>query len=355
MSRPNIATPAQINERLAQCPRPDGGTGWDAKWDAEGMCMIVRPLGTTDLRRPITDDEIAAIVMDSRSSHNRPLPTWSRSNQSWAAWRARNSTLQFREWLESLDVAEPIHPAKIFEWVWGPKFDSDYARLVEKFAVAWYVGTVARQYCGPEGFDLPCMLVLSGPQGCGKGSLVQHAVPPQFVAEVSMRKLHSDNPERAMSDHARGKALLECAELDGLRRQTTAAVKALVTRRVDRYDPKFKESRDVVRRWCMVGTSNERECLPFDPSGNRRFAVASLSGRAVHDPTVWMQTHRAALWAWARDYVAAAKADGRSDHDIAMSISPLLDDDCVEMQERQAEVYMWQPPDKPADKYEGRF
>ena len=52
-----------------------------------------------------------------------------------------------------------------------------------------------------------------------------------------------------------------------------------------------------LRRCIIVGTSNDRTCLPNDPSGNRRFVSVVLRGGDPAALRGYLNEHRAQLWA----------------------------------------------------------
>ena len=70
-----------------------------------------------------------------------------------------------------------------------------------------------------------------------------------------------------------GRVICEMSELSGFKRAELESLKAFISRRDDgatrlayRRDPET-----TLRRYILVGTSNDAECLPNDPSGNTRF------------------------------------------------------------------------------------
>ena len=92
---------------------------------------------------------------------------------------------------------------------------------------------------------------------------------------------------------------MECAELAGATRTDLARLKAFVTRTDDggtrlayRRDP---ESRP--RRAVIVGTTNDPNCLPNDPTGNRRFVPIAVTAGKLRHMRAWLDQHRGQLWA----------------------------------------------------------
>ena len=74
-------------------------------------------------------------------------------------------------------------------------------------------------------------------------------------------------------------------------------MKAYISRRDDgatrlsyRRDPET-----ALRRFILVGTSNDQECLPNDPSGNTRFVPIQCGAGSHVEP--YLDAHREQLWA----------------------------------------------------------
>ena len=94
-----------------------------------------------------------------------------------------------------------------------------------------------------------------------------------------------------------GRVIVELSELTGFRRAELENLKAFISRRDDgatrlayRHDPET-----ALRRFILVGTSNDVECLPADPSGNTRF-VPVLCSKGSHVEPV-LAKWRTQLWA----------------------------------------------------------
>lgn len=140
--------------------------------------------------------------------------------------------------------------------------DTPYTRAVSLFMWTAMAGRVATPGC-----KVDMIPVLMGKQGSGKSETIKALVPDQtFYAEFDLRK-QDDDQARMM----RGVLVGEIAELNGLRGKESEAVKAFITRTIEKFIPKYMEYKiDFPRRLVFFGTTNEDEFLT-DPTGNRRW------------------------------------------------------------------------------------
>jgi len=139
--------------------------------------------------------------------------------------------------------------------------DTPYVRAV---AICFLVGLVARI------FDPGCkhdhMLVLYGPQGCGKSSWAEWLAGLQWFSDSLYSMAGKDAYEQLW-----GKWLLEISEMAAMRRQEVEQVKAFVSKQVDSFRAAYAvRSEDHPRQCAFIGTTNEAKFL-HDQTGGRRF------------------------------------------------------------------------------------
>ena len=109
------------------------------------------------------------------------------------------------------------------------------------------------------------MVILTGPQGLGKSTLLDKMSRGWF--NDSIRTFEG----KEASELLQGVWLVEVAELDAFRKTDIARIKQFLSLRTDRYRPAYGRNVKELPRCCVFfGTCNETEFLQ-DPTGNRRF------------------------------------------------------------------------------------
>ena len=229
--------------------------------------------------------------------------TWARSLD---AVLYDNEADPFRDWLVELPRWDGV--ARLSHWL-GEVFETDGGRLAEWAARFVYLGAVARAV--HPGLKLDEMPVLIGPQGCGKSTALALALPPDQPCWFSDGlNLAATSKERA--EALLGRVIVEASEMAGSTRAEIENLKSFLSRTDDgavrlayRRNPET-----MLRRSIIIGTTNDENCLPNDPSGNRRFVVVRVRSSPGGVPALrdYLNRYRGQLWAEAL-YVYACKLD----------------------------------------------
>lgn len=149
-----------------------------------------------------------------------------------------------------------------------------------------------------------CMLspipVLIGEENAGKSSLGRAVLPPAF-AEDGFADIDLGADPKEFYESIQGRIVVEAPEISGYSKQDQNKIKANLTRQVD--TPRLAYGREPVtkpRRVIIFATSNEDLPLMNTGTGNRRFCVIELLGRAKHRLEDYFHEHRDALFAAAK-------------------------------------------------------
>ena len=140
--------------------------------------------------------------------------------------------------------------------------NTDYTRSVTAIT---FLSAVKRAY--ESGCKVDSMLILEGPQGCLKSTLIKVLCPDE--------KYYSDTPLQIGNKDAyqqlRGKFLYEISEMSSILNSRNNDAKTYLSAAVDNYRGSYgSRNADYRRRNIFIGTTNDREYL-LDSTGGRRY------------------------------------------------------------------------------------
>ena len=200
---------------------------------------------------------------------------------------------QIRAALDIVSSENSFHPIRDYlnTLVWDgverirhllPKYlgaeESDYVYEMTKLMM---LGAISRVF--HPGCKFEIMLCLVGGQGAGKSTLLRFlAIRDEWFTD-DLRRLDDDNVYRKMQGHW----FIEMAEMLA----TTSAksielIKSFLSRTKETYKIPYEvHPEDRPRQCVFLGTSNNVNFLPYDKTGNRRFAPVQIdASRAEHHP-----------------------------------------------------------------------
>lgn len=155
--------------------------------------------------------------------------------------------------------------------------DSAYNRAVTRKA---FTAAVARAMTPGCKFDN--MVILAGPQGIGKSTLLDKMSRGWF--NDSIRTFEG----KEASELLQGVWLVEVSELDAFRKTDVSRIKQFLSLRADRFRAAYGRNVKEIPRSCVFfGTTNTSDFLQ-DMTGNRRFWPVD-TGEEKHSKTVWAE------------------------------------------------------------------
>lgn len=171
--------------------------------------------------------------------------------------------------------------------------DSEYVRQVTRKTFCAAVKRILLPGCK---FDT--ILVLNGPQGIGKSTLVQKLGGEWFNDSLAL----SDTQTKVGAEKLQGYWILEIGELAGMRKTDIETLRSFISRQDDVYRAAYARRVTHHKRQCIfVGTTNAGDAGYLrDLQGNRRFWDVKVSGDGLLE--VWDMTADdvAQIWAEAK-------------------------------------------------------
>lgn len=152
--------------------------------------------------------------------------------------------------------------------------DNEYTRAVTALLLR---AAVARAY--NPGCKYDYMVVLQGPQGIGKSTLLRKLARRDEFFVDDVKNIGSKDAQELIQ----GRWFVEFAELAAFKGKQVETLKSFITSQTDSYRvPYAKRPVQLPRRCVLVGTTNLGEYLE-DPTGNRRFMPVRCDGKGTRD------------------------------------------------------------------------
>lgn len=198
---------------------------------------------------------------------------------------AENAFHPVIDWLEGLKWDGKPREKRILIDYLGAEDNAYTEEITEKF----FKAAIARVYSPGVKFDY--CLVVSGPQGIGKSTLLRHMGQKWFTdAVVSIKG------KEAM-DQLQGNWIIELSEMQAATRAENEELKAFISRQNDKYRPPYgRRVEDHLRQCVFAATTNDRIFLK-DRTGGRRFWIILCEGGGAKPLQEFTMEEAAQCWA----------------------------------------------------------
>lgn len=170
--------------------------------------------------------------------------------------------------------------------------DNEYTRAVGRYM---WSGLAGRIYA--PGCQLDMVIALQSRQGTKKSTGLAALVPdPDYFTDGLDLHKDDDNFKRML----RGKVVVEIAEMAGLSKGDIDVVKRVITRKAEKWVEKYQISETVFNRRCMLfASTNKKEFLPQDETGQRRWLpveIAEINRDLITADRAQLWAEGAAIW-----------------------------------------------------------
>ena len=151
--------------------------------------------------------------------------------------------------------------------------DNEYVRAVTRKTLCAAIKRVLYPGCK---FD--SMLVLNGPQGVGKSTLIAKLAGEWFSDSLNL----GDTKDKTAAEKLQGYWILEIGELAGLKKAEVETLRSFLSRQNDIYCAAFgKRATPHLRQCVFFGTTNAESGYLRDTTGNRRFWPVKTPGTGI--------------------------------------------------------------------------
>lgn len=208
-----------------------------------------------------------------------------------------NSFHPIREYLETLEWDGEERIAKALHHFLGAE-QNDYSAAVMKMHMLAAINRIYKPGCK---YDI--MLCLVGGQGIGKSTFFRYlAIKDEWFTD-DVKSLE----DKRVYEYLQGHWIVELAEMHAVTNgKSIEGTKSFITRQKDVYRiPYERRAEDRERQCVFCGTSNDMTFLPYDRTGNRRFAPvktnSDLAEVKIYDDEKQSRYYIEQMWAEAME------------------------------------------------------
>ena len=217
--------------------------------------------------------------------------------------------------------------------------DNEYVRAVTRKTLC---AAIKRVLCPGCKFD--SMLVLNGPQGVGKSTLIAKLAGEWFSDSLNL----GDTKDKTAAEKLQGYWILEIGELAGLKKAEVETLRSFLSRQNDIYRAAFgKRATPHLRQCVFFGTTNAESGYLRDTTGNRRFWPVKTPGTGEKHP--WDLTAEIICQIWSESLVYVKQGEKLYLSAELETLSKAEQREAMESDEREGLVRLYLDTLLPAD------
>ena len=236
-----------------------------------------------------------------------------------------------REFIDNLPVWDGVKRVDTLLVDYLGADDNEYVRAVTRKTLCAAIRRVLYPGCK---FD--SMLVLNGPQGVGKSTLIAKLAGEWFSDSLNL----GDTKDKTAAEKLQGYWILEIGELAGLKKAEVETLRSFLSRQNDIYRAAFgKRATPHLRQCVFFGTTNAESGYLRDTTGNRRFWPVKTPGTGVKHS--WDLTPELICQIWAETLMYVKQGEKLYLNNELEALSKIEQREAMESDEREGLVRLY--------------